>query len=35
MPGEFYVEGKAEKVSLQEVESSLAGLHSKDRKSVV
>lgn len=29
MPGEFYVEGKAEKVSLQGVESSLAGLHSK------
>ncbi len=29
MPGEFYVEGKAEKVSLLGVESSLAGLHGK------
>ncbi len=29
MPGEFYVEGKAEKVSLQGVMSSLAGLHTK------
>lgn len=29
MPGEFYVENKAEKVSLEIVESSLAGLNTK------
>jgi hypothetical protein len=29
MPGEFYVEGKQEKVSLQGVESSLADLNAK------
>lgn len=29
MPGEFYVENKAEKVSLEAVESSLAGLNTK------
>lgn len=29
MPGEFYVENKAEKVSLDAVESSLAGLNNK------
>ena len=29
MPGEFYVENKAEKVSLETVESSLAGLNTK------
>ncbi len=29
MPGEFYVENKAEKVSLESVESSLAGLNTK------
>jgi len=29
MPGEFYVENKTEKVSLEAVESSLAGLNTK------
>jgi len=29
MPGEFYVEGKQEKVSLQGVETSLADLNAK------